>query len=81
VKNITDEVYGVEKYEPEIGDLIVFTNIRPRSVYDLSKIKTNCHITYIHGSKDELLMRFLFFFLPGDFFFKTNTQRSTKVKS
>jgi senataxin len=27
VKNITDEVYGVGKYEPEVGDLIAFTNI------------------------------------------------------
>jgi senataxin len=53
VKNITDEVYGVGKYEPEVGDLIAFTNIRPRSVYDLSRIKNYCHIAYIHGSKDE----------------------------
>ncbi|KAK2376777.1 P-loop containing nucleoside triphosphate hydrolase superfamily protein [Trifolium repens] len=53
VKNITDEVYGVGKYEPEVGDLIAFTNIRPRSVYDLSRIKNYCHIAYICGSKDE----------------------------
>ncbi|WJX63847.1 hypothetical protein P8452_48685 [Trifolium repens] len=53
VKNITDEVYGVGKYEPEVGDLIAFTNIRPRSVYDLSRIKHYCHIAYIHGLKDE----------------------------
>ena len=53
LKNITDEVYGVGKYEPEVGDLIAFTNIRPRSVYDLSRIKRYCHIAYIHGSKDE----------------------------
>jgi hypothetical protein len=53
LKSITDEVYGVGKYEPEVGDLIAFTNIRPRSVYDLSRIKRYCHIAYIHGSKDE----------------------------
>ncbi|CAJ2652915.1 unnamed protein product [Trifolium pratense] len=53
VKNITDEVYGVGKYEPEVGDLIAFTSIRPRSVYDLSRIKNYCHIAYICGSKDE----------------------------
>jgi senataxin len=52
VKNITDEVYGVGKYEPEVGDLIAFTNIRPRSVYDLSRIKLLSY-THIHGSKDE----------------------------
>jgi hypothetical protein len=53
VKNITDEVYGVGKYEPEVGDLIAFTTIRPKSVYDLSRIKNYCHIGYIYGSKDE----------------------------
>ncbi|KAK2367258.1 helicase sen1 [Trifolium repens] len=53
VKNITDEVYGVGKYESEIDDLIAFTNIRPRCMYDLSKIKNYCHIAYIYGSKDE----------------------------
>jgi len=53
VRNITDEVYGVGKYEPEVGDLIAFTNIRPRSVYDLCRIKNYCHIGYISGLKDE----------------------------
>jgi senataxin len=53
LKNITDEVYGVGKYEPEAGDLIAFTNIHPRSPYDLSKIGSYCHIGYICGSKDE----------------------------
>jgi hypothetical protein len=53
VRNITDEVYGVGKYEPEVGDLIAFTNIRPKSVYDLSRIKNYCHIGYICVSKDE----------------------------
>jgi senataxin len=27
VKNVTGEGYGVGKYEPEVGDLIAFTNI------------------------------------------------------
>ncbi|XP_045832762.1 helicase sen1-like [Trifolium pratense] len=53
LKNITDEVYGVGKYVPETGDLIAFTNIRPRSVSDLSRIGSYCHIGYIFGSKDE----------------------------
>jgi hypothetical protein len=60
VKNITDEVYGVGKYEHEVGDHIAFTNIWPRKVYDLSKIKNYCHIAYIHGQKMNLLMRFLY---------------------
>jgi len=54
LKNTTEEVYGVRKYEPEAGDLVAFTNIRPRSVYDLSRIKRYCHIGYICGSKDEI---------------------------
>lgn len=28
LKNITHEVYGMGKYEPDISDLIAFTNIR-----------------------------------------------------
>jgi hypothetical protein len=39
VKNITYKVYGIGKYESDVGDLIAFTNIRPKSMYDLSKIK------------------------------------------
>ncbi|XP_003616118.3 helicase sen1 [Medicago truncatula] len=54
LKNTTEEVYGVGKYEPEVGDLVAFTNVRPRSVSDLSRIERYCHIGYICGSKDEL---------------------------
>ncbi|KAL5102073.1 hypothetical protein RYX36_006400 [Vicia faba] len=53
LKNITDEVYGAGKYEPEVGDLIAFTNMRPKSVDDLSRIKRYCHMAYICGSRDE----------------------------
>ncbi|WJX58554.1 hypothetical protein P8452_43997 [Trifolium repens] len=53
LKNITDEVYGVGKYEPEAGDIIAFTNMRPRSVDDLTRTGSYCHIGYICGSKDE----------------------------
>jgi hypothetical protein len=60
VKNITDEVYGVGKYEHEVGDHIAFTNIQPRNVYDLSTIQNYCHIAYIHGQKMNLMMRFLY---------------------
>ncbi|CAL5189953.1 unnamed protein product [Lathyrus oleraceus] len=53
LKNVTDEVYGVGKYEPEVGDLVAFTNIRPKSVDDLMRIKRYCHMAYVCGSKDE----------------------------
>jgi senataxin len=78
VKNITDEVYGVGKYEPEVGDLIAFTNIWPRSVYDLNMIKNYCHIAYIHGSKDKFTDEIPIFYLQGEMFFKTYTQRRRK---
>lgn len=53
LKNVTDQVYGLGKYEPEVGDLIAFTNMRPKSVDDLNRIKRYCHMAYVCGSKDE----------------------------
>ncbi|CAK8544753.1 unnamed protein product [Lathyrus sativus] len=38
LKNIADEVYNVGKYEPEVGDLVAFTNIQPKSADDLMRI-------------------------------------------
>ncbi|CAK8533162.1 unnamed protein product [Lathyrus sativus] len=53
LKNIADEVYTVGKYEPEVGDLVAFTNIRPKSADDLMRIKRYCLMACICGSRDE----------------------------
>ena len=53
LKRITDEVQSVGKYEPEVGDLIAFTDIRPRSIEDLNRPKSQYHIAHICRSKDE----------------------------
>ncbi|CAJ1970809.1 unnamed protein product [Sphenostylis stenocarpa] len=47
LKSTTDDVKGVGKYEPESGDLIAFSNIRPRSRDDLKKTKEYWHIAYV----------------------------------
>ncbi|KAK7300604.1 hypothetical protein RJT34_11452 [Clitoria ternatea] len=52
LKGITNDVKDVGKYEPEVGDLIAFTNIRPRSIDDLNKSNGYYHIAYVDGPKD-----------------------------
>ena len=52
VKSITDEVKGARKYEPETGDIIAFTNVKPRRVDDLKRTKEYCHIAYVLKSPD-----------------------------
>ncbi|XP_061347141.1 helicase SEN1-like [Gastrolobium bilobum] len=52
LKRTTNNVEDVGKYEPEGGDLIAFTNIRPRSIHDLNKPKRFFHFAYVHKSKD-----------------------------
>ncbi|RDX62226.1 putative helicase MAGATAMA 3, partial [Mucuna pruriens] len=52
LKSTTGDVKGVGKYEPEVGDLIAFTNTRPRSIDDLKKTQTYCHIAYVKGPRD-----------------------------
>ncbi|XP_061348075.1 helicase sen1-like [Gastrolobium bilobum] len=54
LKSTTDAVKEVGKYEPEVGDLIAFTNIRPRSIHDLNRPKRYYHIAYVHSSKDVI---------------------------
>ncbi|CAI8586116.1 unnamed protein product [Vicia faba] len=46
---------GVGKYEPEYGDLILFTNIRPKCVDDLklNTPKSPYHIAFVLGPKSE----------------------------
>lgn len=40
-------------YEPEVGDLIAFTDIKPKNIYDLTRSKRGYHIAYVVGSKDK----------------------------
>ncbi|XP_004503077.1 helicase SEN1-like [Cicer arietinum] len=54
VKSITDELakdFG--KYEPEAGDLIAFTDMKPKRVDDLNTNKCPYNVAYVVGSKDE----------------------------
>ncbi|MED6147955.1 hypothetical protein PIB30_048705 [Stylosanthes scabra] len=53
VNKITEEVQNVGKYEPESGDIVAFTDVRPRGIHDLIRPKMQYHIAYICGSKDE----------------------------
>ncbi|XP_050908466.1 helicase sen1 [Lathyrus oleraceus] len=41
-------------YEPGSGDLIAFTNIRPKSLDDLNTLKSPYHIAYVVGAKNQL---------------------------
>ncbi|KAL9320209.1 hypothetical protein ACSQ67_012048 [Phaseolus vulgaris] len=40
-------------YEPEVGDLIALTDIKPKTVDDLNRSKRNYHIGYVHGIKES----------------------------
>ncbi|XP_020234153.1 helicase sen1 [Cajanus cajan] len=52
LKSTSFDVNGVRNYEPEVGDLIAFTSIRPRSMDDLKKTKRHFHIAYVTGPRD-----------------------------
>ncbi|KAJ7964388.1 p-loop nucleoside triphosphate hydrolase superfamily protein [Quillaja saponaria] len=41
------------KYEPEAGDLIAFTDIRPKCIEDLNGPRSFYHIAYVQGARDE----------------------------
>ena len=49
----TDDVEDVGRYEPMLGDVIAFTDIRPKSVNDLNRPKRYYHIAYVTGPADE----------------------------
>ncbi|RDX70408.1 putative helicase MAGATAMA 3, partial [Mucuna pruriens] len=51
VNRTNDDVNG--KYEPEAGDLIAFTDIKPKTVDDLDRPKRNYHIGYVLGIKES----------------------------
>ncbi|KAK7372271.1 hypothetical protein VNO80_05646 [Phaseolus coccineus] len=52
LKSTTDDVKGVGKYEPETGDVIAFTNTRPRRIDNLIMTREYCHIAYVRRSLD-----------------------------
>ncbi|KHN14986.1 Helicase SEN1 [Glycine soja] len=53
VNRSSNDVNG--KYEPEVGDLIAFTDIKPKTVDDLiNRPKRNYHIGYVHGIKESI---------------------------
>ncbi|KAK4274971.1 hypothetical protein QN277_018122 [Acacia crassicarpa] len=53
VRNPTDEVKGTAPYEPQAGDLIALTDIRPKRIEDLNRPTKYYHIAYVHGTKDD----------------------------
>lgn len=40
-------------YEPEVGDLFAFTDIKPKNIDDLTRSKRGYHIAYVVGSNDK----------------------------
>ncbi|KAB1211919.1 putative helicase MAGATAMA 3 [Morella rubra] len=42
------------KYEPEVGDLIALTDVRPKCIDDINKPKRYYLIAYVHGARDEI---------------------------
>ncbi|AES99089.2 P-loop nucleoside triphosphate hydrolase superfamily protein [Medicago truncatula] len=55
LKSITNEVEnGVRKYEPEPGDLIAFTDHRPKRVNDLKTQRCPYIIAYVIAPKDDI---------------------------
>ncbi|XP_027368476.1 uncharacterized protein LOC113874453 [Abrus precatorius] len=52
LKSTIDDLKNVGKYEPEVGDIFAFTNVRPRSIEDLNKPLRCYHIAFVRGPKD-----------------------------
>ncbi|KAK2430636.1 P-loop containing nucleoside triphosphate hydrolase superfamily protein [Trifolium repens] len=54
-----DEDENIGNYTPVSGDIIAFTHIRPRSLYDLNTLKSPYRIAYVKEARKE-------FFVNGD---------------
>ena len=52
LKRIREEENG-KKYEPEVGDLIVLTDVRPRCIDDLNRPKRSYLIALVQKAPDE----------------------------
>jgi senataxin len=53
VHRTDNDTKDVGKYEPEVGDLIVLTDIKPKTIEDLNKPRRYYHIAYVCGSKES----------------------------
>lgn len=61
LKRTTDEVKNAVPYEPQAGDIIAFTDNRPKSLDDLIAIKRKYNMLMFMGQKMKLLIRFLYY--------------------
>ena len=50
--DVEDAVEDVGRYEPTLGDVIAFTDIRPKCIDDLNRPKRYYHIAYVTRPKD-----------------------------
>ncbi|XP_061360505.1 helicase sen1-like [Gastrolobium bilobum] len=53
VKRTNNDDKDIGKYEPAVGDLIAFTDIKPKTKYDLNRPRRYYHIAYVHKSKES----------------------------
>ncbi|KAB1211384.1 putative ATP-dependent helicase C29A10.10c [Morella rubra] len=53
LKRTEDAEDDAGKYEPEVGDLIALTDVRPKCNNDITRPKAYYLIAYVHGASDE----------------------------
>ncbi|KAG7986340.1 hypothetical protein I3843_03G074500 [Carya illinoinensis] len=53
LKRAADTENDVGKYEPEFGDLIALTDVRPERTDDLNRPRSFYLIAYVHGARDH----------------------------
>lgn len=51
VNRTNNDTRDVGTYEPEVGDLIALTDMKPKTVEDLNRPRRYYHIAYVYGSK------------------------------
>ncbi|KAL2317323.1 hypothetical protein Fmac_031199 [Flemingia macrophylla] len=82
IKSTDSDVKVVGSYEPEVGDLIAFTNIRLRSMDDLKKTRKHFYIAYVNGPRDEFTDEIPILssmFLENDIGFDLSSNRKQKL--
>ncbi|CAJ2640607.1 unnamed protein product [Trifolium pratense] len=53
VYSTNNDTKDVGKYEPEVGDLIALTDIKPKTIEDLNRPRRYYHIAYVCGTKES----------------------------
>ncbi|GAU44107.1 hypothetical protein TSUD_123940 [Trifolium subterraneum] len=53
VSRTDNDTKDVGKYEPEVGDLIALTDIKPKTIEDLNRPRRYYHIAYVCGLKES----------------------------